>query len=90
MLDLGDRHDGENVDRAELQIDHRAVAEFRADAQIALDERRQRGDPLARIDRAFVERIHRHGAARARAHRQSASAEACDAGSSAAARARAD
>ena len=50
VLDFGDLHDGENIDRAELLVDHRAIAEFRADAQIGFDERRQRRDSLARID----------------------------------------
>ena len=55
VFDFGERHDGEHIDRAELLVDDCAIAEFRADAQIGFDERRQRRDTLARIDGATFE-----------------------------------
>ena len=57
-LDRLDRHDDEDVGRAELMVDHRAVADIGADPQIALDQRRQRLDRGAHVDRLARHHVH--------------------------------
>ena len=58
-IDIGDRHDDENVGRAELLIDDGAVAEISAQAQVGLDERRHRFQRSLLIDLGHRHAVHR-------------------------------
>src|SRR5580704_2051126 len=67
LFQVAERQDREDVRRAELRVDHRAVAKFRPGAQVCLEQGRQRRDPLARIDRLGVQDRHLHAASGKRA-----------------------
>src|SRR6516165_7075739 len=68
LFDSGEGHDREDIDRAELRIDHGAIPEARPNPQIGLEQRRQGGKPLADIHRAFFEDRHRDGTPFLRKH----------------------
>src|SRR5947209_6315869 len=68
QIEFNDRHDDEQVRRAELTIDDRAVADLGTATQIALYQWRQRGERAALIDAVAVEHLHRHMPGLERAH----------------------
>src|SRR3984893_15598451 len=62
LFQVAERQDREDVGRAELRVDHRALAKFCPGAQVGLEQGRQRRDSLARIDCLGAQDRHIHAA----------------------------